>query len=257
MKTCINCGAKSDRIHCPECGQKLEVRRVTWGNIADEISVYWLGFNTQFFRAVRALTIRPHKVFKTYLEGNRVRYIGPLGYLIIMSAFFILTFDYLGIDRAQYFERTQDQLFGDSLDTQDSSELILAMNQKLGEYIRLIPALNIPFFALGVWLFFRKRGYSYLENVAIMAYMQAHVMWLSIISLIIFSITDKQFIGLWWLLDLAYYVYGLSLFYYRKNYFITAIKSAVGYITGYIFVSLFFGIVGAIIGFIWANAQQQ
>jgi len=99
MKTCINCGETSDRYFCAECGQKLEVRKVTWRSIADEVSAHWLGFNNQFFRVVRHLTTRPDKVITSYLSGNRVQYIGPLGYLVIMSAFYILAFDYLGIDK--------------------------------------------------------------------------------------------------------------------------------------------------------------
>ena len=257
MKECINCGAESSNKFCPICGQKLEVPKVTWRSIADEIGSHWLGFNNKFFRAIRYLTIKPEVVIQSYLKGNRVRYIGPLGYLVVMSALYILAFDYLEIDKADYFRRIQEAIAGEIVEDPSrlETDLIVSTRDKLAEYLRLIPAMNIPLVAFAVWIFFRKIGNTYLENVVAISYSQAHLLWLTIVSLVVFKFTDTQMTVVWELLSLAYYTFVITRFYYRKNYFVTGLKSLLSVLVGYLFILIFSGILNATIGYIIGYSQ--
>ena len=84
METCINCNQESDGNYCPNCGQKLHLKKLTLRYISSEFTDRWLGLDTKFTRSAWGLFLHPEQVITAYLNRNNVRYIGPLGYYIVM-----------------------------------------------------------------------------------------------------------------------------------------------------------------------------
>lgn len=89
---CLNCGTEVTDKFCPHCGQKIEVKRLGWRNMIEEINYFFFIEDGGFFKTVRELTIRPGRLYKNYLDGKRKKYEEPISFLLICITLFILIY---------------------------------------------------------------------------------------------------------------------------------------------------------------------
>lgn len=187
---CINCSTEIDAKFCPECGQPVSVKRMSFRQVFDDIQSKYLGLDNLFMRTVVDATLRPGKLLQAVLDGNRRRYIGAGGYLFIMLSLMILLFDVFDVDSKAFFGssyalevtdeqvRTKQQAFSDSI-----------MNF-IAEYIRLISFLMLPVYASFSRFIFRKSGLNFMEHIALFCYSHAHPLWLTILGGLLYTSTD-------------------------------------------------------------------
>src|SRR5688572_4844803 len=95
---CINCSTESDGKYCPTCGQRMTVKRISFREGFYDFGARIYGFDSQFPRTLRDLTIRPGVAAKRFIEGNRAMYYGPVGYYFLMITVMFLVASILGID---------------------------------------------------------------------------------------------------------------------------------------------------------------
>lgn len=188
--TCINCEAKMDSNYCPTCGQRAKVLPITWRGLFVGLTSRWLGMDNKLMRTVWGLMVRPTQVINAYLDGNRVRYIGPLSYLIVMSAIFILTFEVAGVSPREFLEATSEKLqpqsvTGNAEVSENQKAFMENYMQSISENMRLMTGALIPFFALSMLIFYRGR--NFLQNFLVVTYATSELIWLSIISIIVFA----------------------------------------------------------------------
>ena len=82
-KKCLNCGTELISHYCHHCGQSASTSpRIDsgtfWRTMFESVSRMSLAF----FRTSSALMLRPWDVIKTYIRGNRVRYLQPFSMLL-------------------------------------------------------------------------------------------------------------------------------------------------------------------------------
>lgn len=249
MKTCVNCGHQSDFLHCSECGQKLDVKRVTFRGIVEEFFSKWIGFDNQFGRTVIDMTLRPGLVLKAYLKGNRTKYLGPLGYVVIMTALLIISFDLFGLEVSDFL-KVNSETFAPS--TQEVSENQRALQQKLMEFMasnfRFLAAAMIPFFAISLAWFYRGEKYNYVERVVIATYLSCQSMWITILTLAILAISGHLFNISGVILAIIYYSYALHNAFPRKNYAVALLKTTGVYVGAVLVFTLSMVVVGIMYG---------
>lgn len=252
-KVCLNCGAELLGFYCHECGQKSEVARVTWRSLFDEFTSKWIGWDNKFFRTVKGLTIAPGHTIREYLDGNRVSFIGPVGYLFLMSVILLLIYDVFHIDLAELYDESQRLLDqGTTIKREQETQAFQkVINRFMAEYYKMVLVAGIPFMALSSVIFFRKveRKFNFLENVVFYFYTIAHSIWGSIFmtgAIVMFG-TNPQVITS--IVTIVYYIYALYLFQRRKGIF-GVFSSFVTILVGY----LFFIFVGIILGTIYMIA---
>jgi hypothetical protein len=84
-RLCLNCGAVLTGSYCAGCGQSAHVHRSVSSIVHDLLhSVFH--FDGKLWRTLPELMIRPGRLTRRYIEGERARFIPPMA-LYLLSAF--------------------------------------------------------------------------------------------------------------------------------------------------------------------------
>lgn len=233
---CINCEQSTLGKFCSHCGQKQGVARLTWSSVFVELQKRLFGFDNNYLRTVKDLTIRPHVVIDSVIEGNRIRYVGPVGYYFVMITVYILLMSLINVDMSEIMGTV-----GNSINS-GATESQIALQNKINGFIvdnfRLLAFLMMPFFILGVWLVFKNKGYNFLETSVITFYGQAHPIWASIILVIVYKLTGYSSSLL--LMSSITYLYLLVVItaFYKGNKVWNFIKALISIVLSFIFLML-------------------
>lgn len=191
--TCINCDKEVSEKYCSNCGQRTDVKRITFREGWYDFWARIYGFDGMFPRTLRDLTIRPGEAARKYIEGNRALYYGPVGYFFLMITVFLLFMSIVDVDVKEFmFQKmimSPQQGSGEKL-----SEAILSF---VSENMKIIAFFILPFNAVAArYLLFRKSGLNFLEHLVLPFYVLGHIYWLNIISVIVYKITGSFFMNL-------------------------------------------------------------
>ncbi|AHM59515.1 hypothetical protein D770_06260 [Flammeovirgaceae bacterium 311] len=206
--SCVNCGVLVEEKYCGSCGQRSAVSKITWRSLGRELGSTWLGFDNQLGRTFIDLSLRPGKVILTYLKGNRVSYLGPVGYYFIVTALVLLVLSASDFN-IEEFMKASGNGFTTSLEPPKGRvfEVQQLAFQYMSSAFRFMAILFVPFFALAGYFFFRKKGFNYLEHVVMMIYSSAHLFLLTLLQASLYQATGNVHSGISALLNLLYYGY--------------------------------------------------
>jgi hypothetical protein len=82
---CANCGSRIDGKFCPECGQPTNIHR-TLGHMTREFLQGIFNLDTRAWKTLPLLLFRPGTLTRSYIHGQRARYISPLA-MFLLSVF--------------------------------------------------------------------------------------------------------------------------------------------------------------------------
>ena len=189
--TCINCSAEVSSNYCSNCGQRQTVKRLS---VKEGWNDFWAriyGFDGMFPRTLRDITMRPGEVSRKYIEGNRVAYYGPVGYFFLMITLMYLVASLFNIDVMEFMKSGRD--FGIAPQAKVGSgqeHFSQSMLKLMSDNLKLFSFMMIPIFAFcSRFLFFRKQGLNYVEHMVLPFFVQGHVYWISIFSLILYAVS--------------------------------------------------------------------
>lgn len=96
---CANCGAVLTGPFCARCGQRAHLHR-TIGEVFHEFLHGITHFDGKAWTTLPMLVFRPGQLTRSYIEGQRARYIAPvpLFLLVVFLMFFVLSFIQVGDD---------------------------------------------------------------------------------------------------------------------------------------------------------------
>jgi Protein of unknown function (DUF3667) len=246
INKCVNCGSAIENKFCSTCGQRTGVKRITLREGWNDFWARVYGFDGMFPNTLRDLTIRPGKASLQFINGNRVKYYGPVGYFFFMITLLYLVGSLLDVSIIEFMKSNSNTTnFAPAKAGSGQEKFGQAMIQYMSENLKLISFIYIPVQAfVSRFLFFRKSNLNYFEHTILPFYVQGHIYWLSIFSLISYSLFGT-FIntGLSMFVSLAYfgYAYADSFSYQSK---VKAFFKGIGvYITAMLLLMLVFVIV--------------
>lgn len=136
--------------------------------------------------------MRPGFVSRSFLDGNRVKYYGPVGYFFFIITLMYLVASLLGVDILEFYKdigRTVNSITNQTPKAGSGQEQFMELiMRKVSDNLKILSFLVVPVQALvSRYMFFRKSGLTYIEHMVLPLYTQGHVYWITILSIIIFS----------------------------------------------------------------------
>lgn len=254
-KNCINCGEEFIGNFCHSCGQKKDVKRLTMKSVWIDFQKRILGLDNSFLRTFKTLWIAPGVVAKDNIEGNRVKYVGPVGYFFVVITLLVLLISLFGVNWNEFMSESTNPFGLEQSEKQ--SALQEQMMERIFDNFRVFQFFIIPFMAFSAKLFFRKSGYNYLEHMVLVFFVQGQMVFLTIINLFIFLIFDQTFLRLSMPISLLYYGWACLDFYPGKNKFARFIKGIFVQVLGLFFFMIAFMIVAFLFIIIYAKINPE
>jgi hypothetical protein len=190
---CIHCGEAVQEKFCSHCGQRANVKRLTLREGWNDFWARVYGFDGMFPRTLRDLTLRPGQTSRTYISGDRVSFYGPVGYFFLMATLMYLIASMLDVNLADLLAYNGNNGLQPTPKPGSGMEKMMqSMFQKISDNLKALSFILIAIQAYcSRYIFFRKQGLNYIEHLVLPLYVQGHIYWLSILSLVLYKITGK------------------------------------------------------------------
>jgi len=157
--TCLNCSTEISDQFCPHCGQKKDVKRLTWHSLVHEVAHFFSHIEEGFIKTSVQLVYRPGSTIREYLEGKRKTYYKPVALYLVWVTIFLITRNL--ISRWMHYENK-------------SVGNILFFNQETGNYFvqhrNIFELLLLPIMALFAWLIITRPKLNYIETLTMGIY---------------------------------------------------------------------------------------
>ena len=206
---CKNCGNEFEGKFCNQCGQKIVKGRFTIKDIIENFMHSFTHLDSGIILLMKELLVRPGLVIKEYLNGKQKKYFNPFQFLILAIAL-------------ATFLAVKFTLFGPNLNP-DSIEGInvqqrfwMLYNNFIYRNFNLILFTNVPVTAFFTFLFFRKSGYNYAENLIFNTFLAAERMLIYIVlTPLLYFTKSRWFIGIsvYYFFWIIYYGYAFVDFF--------------------------------------------
>jgi hypothetical protein len=188
LSACIHCGKEVQENYCSNCGQRTKVKRLTLREGWNDFWARAYGFDGMFPRTLRDLTLRPGQASRKYIKGDRVSFYGPVGYFFLMVTLLYLVASILGVNIVDFLIANGDTGLQTAPKPGSGMEKVMqSIFQKISDNHK---ALSFIVIAIQVYcsryLFFRKQDLNYIEHLVLPLYVQGHIYWLSILSIVFY-----------------------------------------------------------------------
>lgn len=212
MTTCKNCGTKLNDKYCPHCGQKAAIHRFTLKHILHDFFHVFTHLDRGLPFLIKELFTRPGEVVREYLEGKRSKYYNPFQYFLLSSA--VVLFLTVKLDLGTL-------MIGSVTITGDAAALFRAQFIPfLYQYFNVLQFVTLPLLSFYSYLFFRKAGYNYAENLVLNTFYtsQRHLLYVVFAPLMFFFKSAAPGISrLYLMLWTLYYCWAYVKFFRSKN----------------------------------------
>ena len=94
--TCANCGAALSGPFCGQCGQRAHLHR-TIGAVFHEFLHGITHFDGKAWKTLPMLLFRPGRLIRSYIDGQRMRYIAPVPLFLLVIFLMFLVFSFLRV----------------------------------------------------------------------------------------------------------------------------------------------------------------
>lgn len=168
---------------CPNCGQNAHEHRVNLHYFLHDIPHSVFHVDSGFFYTLKMLFTKPGVMVQEFLEGKRIRYFRPIGYVMVMtalSALLVKLFDW-GSAKVLAFQNIE----------------IHESHNFFEHYFSIFIFLMIPLATVVTWLFFSKKKYNFWEHFLANTYIaaQLNVLWITMhfVSFVAAVFSQREF----------------------------------------------------------------
>ncbi len=157
--TCLNCGTEISDQFCPHCGQKKDVKRLTWHSLVHEVAHFFSHIEEGFIKTSVQLVYRPGRTIREYLEGKRKTYYKPAALYLVWVTIFLITRNL--VSRWMHYEA-------------QSIDNFLFFSKETGNYFvqhrNIFELLLLPILTLFAWLIITRPKMNYIETLVLGIY---------------------------------------------------------------------------------------
>ena len=93
-KKCLNCSTLHSGQFCPNCGQSVDKINKPFKEFLLDILDSMSAFDVRFWRSVKIMFTRPHKLTEEYLNGKRTKYMPPFKMYFFVSFLFFFVINW-------------------------------------------------------------------------------------------------------------------------------------------------------------------
>lgn len=244
--TCLNCGHPFayKQIFCSRCGQRRDIKRFTFRQLFFDFIKNFINAEKGVLRLVKGLATRPGQTAAAYVEGKRKTYFSPFTFLALTITLMVFVNAWL---RSSADLQVPNQSILNNMPDERLKELYLLtitrinrMQLFFNNYLNMFSVLFAPYFAFGIWLFFRKRNRNTAEI------MVAYILFMAFCNLL-YIVFTSPFLAVYRNTDAYYYIWAATIF-LQSFYFAWGYKVFLGFRSagGFIKVQLVLGLIGVI-----------
>jgi len=172
--TCLNCGTEISDQFCAHCGQKKEVKRLTWHSLVHEVAHFFSHIEEGFIKTSVQLVYRPGRTIREYLEGKRKTYYKPVALYLVWVTIFLITRNLI-IGWMHYEAQSVDNF--------------LFFNKETGSYFvehrNIFELLLLPIIALFALLIITRPKMNYIETLVLGIYVFSVIQMFNTLQIII------------------------------------------------------------------------
>lgn len=181
VNRCANCGSALNGRWCSQCGQKAlsdQDRRV--GQLVAQFAHELLHVDGKLVRTLRALVLQPGQPSKAYLDGQRVRYLSPIGLFLLVNLLYFIAppMSDFNLDLYdQYFLQPYSSLIQPLVDARLEGRGVDfdTYGQEYGQLnlnlARSLIILHLPMLTLALWLLFPGKGRYYADHFIVVTHL--------------------------------------------------------------------------------------
>lgn len=207
--TCKNCEVTFEGKFCPNCSQKANTHRFTLGHFIHEFLHALTHTDKGMLFLIKEMFFRPGKVALEYNAGKRKKYFNPITFLLIVTAIQVYSVSTTGFF-THYTNSLQAVVQQMVAGAKGSPEKLQEVNRQMdeahlhvgmvAENNKLLTLLFIPVLAFLTWLFFKRSGHNYAENLVFNVLVSGQLMVFFVLFSLIPFLLKPSLVMLWLLL---------------------------------------------------------
>lgn len=233
-RNCVHCGAKSTTRFCGECGRPLDVAAAPGApsGLLRESVAEMLGVEQGLLGTLRDLMLRPTKVFRAYLSGNREGYSRPFKVFFLLAGVYMLLLSLVHPFSFDTDPRLK-QAIGELVAKSGVSEEVITQRVR-GRMNTLTPlVIALALLPMAALLKTMRRERPFADHVMFQLTFSNCIWVLSILSVPLLLVAPQWAVLVLQLGGYAYIGRGFFAFYAARTRALTALKFA-----GYVAVDL-------------------
>lgn len=160
---CLNCKRPLTGKYCSHCGQKADTHRIGIHFLWHDIQHGLLHVDKGILYTVKELFTRPGYTIREFLEGKRINHFKPFSLVIILAGIYGFLSHYFGINLLS----NNIKVSGSGEEVEKARQAIERFSEWMSEHYSIVSLLQIPIFALGTFIAFKKAGYNFIEHLVI------------------------------------------------------------------------------------------
>jgi Protein of unknown function (DUF3667) len=200
--TCKNCSTALAKEYefCPRCGETAHPHRLNLKHVFHEFIHAFVHADKGIFLLVKELAYYPGKAALAYTDGVRKKYFNPVSFLLITGGLAFFLRHKLAV-----------------IVPEGSKKMTLYTTEFVHQYTTPIIILTVPLLSVYSWLFFKKSGKNYAENIVMNMYMMGEY---HLFAIIIFILPAFFFPHLFFVFTAAsFLMMGVYYYFTCKNFF--------------------------------------
>lgn len=211
---------------------------MTWGTMFDDLQKRLFGFDNNYVRTVRDLTIHPKRVVESILNGVRVIYIGPVGFYFLMLTVYLLLASIIGVDLHDMMAETSKSFQPGGPMSEKQKQFSNDFLNAVSDNFRIFSFFTVPFFVLANWVLNIKKRMNFIEHSVVVFYALGYPFIFSILFMFFYRAFHWN-PGFYQSLIAVLFFAWASASVYSKNKSLGFLKGLLAYLLGMVFMMIF------------------
>jgi hypothetical protein len=156
---CINCENEHNHKFCPECGEKVDVPKITFSSIFSEGLSRITNMDKGLLFNLKNLLLDPKRIVNDYINGKRKNIFNPISFLLICITFYLIGESFLHVDKV---------VDADTIEKMKSNKVYsvgFEAGKFIESYFKYFWILSVLWLSLATKLCYKK--FSFAEHLAI------------------------------------------------------------------------------------------
>lgn len=160
---CQNCNKPLHGKYCSNCGQSADTHRIGAHFLWHDLQHGLLHVDKGIFYTTKELFTRPGHSIREFLQGKRVKHFKPLSLIIILAGIYGFLTHFFGINLLS----NNIKVSGSGEEVEKAKEALARVSEWMAQHYSIVTLAQVPLFALGTYIAFRKAGYNFTEHLVI------------------------------------------------------------------------------------------